>query len=51
MTLTRRAFLIALAAPLAARAQPSQKPLRVGILSSGTSEVRGHLEQGRCCAA
>jgi putative tryptophan/tyrosine transport system substrate-binding protein len=45
MTMSRRAFVAALAgAPFAVRAQ-QQKPLRIGILSSGTSEVRGHLEQ------
>jgi len=47
MRVTRRAFLIGLgaAAPFAARGQPAPKPMRVGILSSGTIEMRGHLEQ------
>ena len=46
MTITRRAFLATIVGtPLAVRAQPPHKPLRVGILSSGTSEMRGHLEQ------
>jgi len=46
MTITRRAFLVTIAGtPLAVRAQAPHKPLRVGILSSGTSEMRGHLEQ------
>ena len=46
MTLTRRAFLVTLAGtPLALRAQAPQKPLRIGILTSGTTEMRGHLEE------
>ena len=46
MKLTRRDFLAALAsAPLLSHAQQPQKPLRVGILSSGSLDVRGHLEQ------
>jgi putative ABC transport system substrate-binding protein len=46
MKITRREFLATLAsAPLLAHAQQPQKPLRVGILSSGTIEMRGHLEQ------
>jgi len=47
MRVTRRAFLIGLGVsmPFAARAQQGQKALRVGILSSGTIEMRGHLEQ------
>jgi len=46
MKLTRRGFLAALAgAPLLCHAQQPQKPLRVGILSSGSLDMRGHLEQ------
>lgn len=50
MTVTRRAFLItagvaAASAPFCVLAQVPQRKLRVGILSSGTSEMRGHLEQ------
>ena len=46
MTRTRRVFLLALAAaPFATHAQQAQKPLRIGILTSGTIEMRGHLEQ------
>lgn len=49
MDASRRSFLIlagatALELPLAARSQGEQK-LRIGILSSGTTEMRGHLEQ------
>jgi putative ABC transport system substrate-binding protein len=46
MKLTRRDFLAALATtPLLSHAQEPQKALRVGILTSGTTEFRGHLEQ------
>ena len=46
MRSSRRSFMLALAsAPLAAYAQQAQKPLRIGILSSGTTEVRGHLDE------
>jgi putative ABC transport system substrate-binding protein len=46
VTPSRRAFLAIVAAtPFAAHAQQPQRPLHVGILSSGTSETRGHLEQ------
>jgi ABC-type uncharacterized transport system substrate-binding protein len=46
MKLTRRGFLATLAAaPLLSHAQSPQKPLRVGILSSGSLDTRGHLEQ------
>ncbi len=45
MNLARREFLAVLAGvPLWVRAQQPQKPLRLGILSSGTIEMRGHLE-------
>ena len=45
MRSSRRAFVVALAtAPFAGYAQQAQKPLRIGILSSGTTEVRGHLD-------
>ena len=44
--ISRRAFTVALVgAPLAAYAQQGPKPLRLGILSSGTIEMRGHLEE------
>ncbi|HEV8094939.1 MAG TPA: ABC transporter substrate-binding protein [Burkholderiales bacterium] len=50
MKITRREFLVrisaaAAATPLAALGQQPQKSLRLGILSSGTIEMRGHLEQ------
>jgi putative ABC transport system substrate-binding protein len=46
MTITRRAFLVILAGtPFAVLAQAPQKPLRIGILTSGTIEMRGHLEE------
>ena len=46
MPITRRAFVLTLAGtPLAVRAQAPQKPLRIGILTSGTTEMRGHLEE------
>ena len=45
MTISRRTFVVALAGmPIALHAQQPQKPLRIGILSSGTIEMRGHLE-------
>lgn len=47
--MNRRDTLLALAvlgaAPLSAKAQRSERTLRIGILSSGTIEMRGHLEQ------
>jgi len=46
MKTARRGFIVALAGmPIWAHAQQPQKPLRIGILSSGTTEMRGHLEQ------
>ena len=47
--MNRRDTLLALAvlgaAPLSAKAQQLEKTLRIGVLSSGTIEARGHLEQ------
>jgi putative ABC transport system substrate-binding protein len=47
--MNRRDTLLALvvlgASPLAAKAQQPERMLRIGILSSGTIELRGHLEQ------
>ena len=46
MTMSRRAFVAALAGvPIALQAQQRQKSLRIGILSSGSTEVRGHLDE------
>ena len=46
MQVSRRGFVVAvLIAPFAGYAQQAQKPLRIGILSSGTTEVRGHLDE------